>query len=456
MSACSRYVVITIQKGTDSEARASFNSAFFGIMRLVLMLVPLAIAFSWISPYIFGVPDINALEVQVMFALIFISALISAVATSFNTVFIAYNKLYCIYVARLVYTIVQVLLIVSVFSVTTPSVVYIGVAYLLSSFVLVGLSYILMRRARSDMRIRHSEYDRAQFRQMYSLGAWNLVQNVGTLLFIQMSLVITNITLGAEVQGGFSIVVSLISMVNTACYAIGTSVSPLLFREFSNGDRDSLIGVMRLALRFMAILMAMPIAFVLVFSPEILETWVGEEFRYLSEIVRIAFVVQLLYTLSTLMNDVPGIYLTVNRVGTVTLACGVLNVLLALVLVNATDLGVKGVMIAWAVSMFVLLLFKFVYNSRTIGAGWFTLLRPVLGGYVLMAVCTGLLYLLSMVYRPQTEWVPLILVFLVLFAVYFVTVYVVSFSSDEKRAMSNTLPSKLRDALPSFIVGRKL
>lgn len=455
VSACSRYVVLSFQRNGMEDAQRTFNSAFFGILRIVLLVMPLALAFSWISPYVFGIPDINATEVQVMFGLIFMSSLVVTAASAFDTVFVAHNKLYCIYSSRTIYTLLQVLLIVLMFTVTVPSVVYIGVAYLVSAFVLVTIEYVLVKRTCPALRIRYRDYRSDKFKQMYSLGAWNIVQNLGSLLFIQMSLVITNLTLGAEVQGGFSIVVSFISMVNTACYAVSTSMGPLLFKEFSDGNDEGLIRIVTLALKFMSILFAMPIAFVLIYSPEILETWVGSEYRYLSETIFIAFLAQLLYCTYTLIGDLPEIHLTVNRIGMVTLMFGLINVVLALVLVKCLDMGTTGVILSWAVSITVLTVFKFVFNSYNSGAGYYAFLMPVVKGYAIMAVCTIALHFLSSVYRPMPGWTTLLLFFFAMFVVFAVAMFLLLFSNDEKRLISNTLPESVRARLPSFIVGRE-
>ncbi|MDY5873029.1 MAG: oligosaccharide flippase family protein [Candidatus Methanomethylophilaceae archaeon] len=454
VSACSRYVVITIQTKSEEEAEISFNSAFFGILRMMLLMVPFALAFSIASPYVFGIPDINVLEVQIMFALIFLSALISVAASSINTVFTAYNCLYYSYIARSIYALVQVILIMFFFWTDAPSLIYIGVAYLLSSFILVAVTYACMRSISCAPHIRLNRYDSAHFKQMYSLGAWNIVQNFGSLLFIQMSLVLTNLLLGAEAQGNFSIVVSFISMVNTACFAISTSVTPLVFKQFSVNGKEGLVNTMRLAIKFLSMTMALPIAFVLIYSPEILETWVGSEYVWLSDIVRIAFLIQLTYCVSMIMGELPEIFLTVHVVGKVTLIFGLANIALAVIFVKFAGWGMTGIMIAWVCSMASTHIFRYIFNSYKAGSGMFTFLVPLLKWHIMLIMCTAVLYLVSMVYRPPATWLSIAIFAIVVFVVYFLLVYPLSFSNDEKRMVSQTIPSSLRSHLPSFIVGK--
>ena len=453
VSACSRYVVIAIQRDGAEGAQVPYNSAFFGTVRVILLTLPLAVLFAFLSPYIFDVPDVNYLEVQVMFGLIFLSAFVSAMASPYNTVFTAYNMLYYVQISRLAYVLLQAGMIVVMFLVLGPSLVSIGVAYLVSSFVLLGLSAWLKHRVCPGLRMDHRDYDPVLFKKMYSLGAWNIVQNIGTLLFIQMSLIITNLFLGPEVQGGFAIVVTFISMTNTATFAISTSMAPLVFREFSEGRMDGLVRMERLAIRLVVLVFALPIAYVIVHSSEILTTWVGPGYTYLSDTITIAMTVQLLYCASLMIANLPEIQLTVNVIGKVTLMGGVLNVILAVMFAGFTDLGIEGVMFGWAVAMALQLLFRFVYLAHRSGAGYTAFLRPVLVGYVLLGGCTLMLHLLSTVIDPVIGWIPILVHLGLLFAVYCLVMYPVLFRKDERRMIANILPGGIRKILPAFIVG---
>ena len=455
VSACSRYVVISIQRDGASGAQVPYNSAFFGTVRVIILTIPIAVLFAFLSPYIFDVPAMNYLEVQVMFGMIFFSAFISALASPYNTVFTAYNMLYYIQISRLVYVFLQAGMIIIMFQTFGPSLICIGAAYLLSSFVLLGLSAWLKHRVCPELKVNVGDYDSTLFKRMYSLGAWNIVQNIGTLLFIQMSLIVTNLFLGPEVQGGFAIVVTFISMINTATFAISTSISPLVFKEFSEGKTDSLIRVEKLAIRLIVMLFALPLAYVIVHSPKILETWIGVEYAYLSDVITIAMVVQLLYCASLMIANLPEIQLSVDVIGKATLIAGVTNVLLAVFFAHFTDMGIKGVMIGWAISMCAQLLFRFVYLAHRSGAGYLAFLRPVLVGYVLLIGCTVALYGLSILIGPVVGWAPILIHLGLLFIIYVMISYPILFTKGERKSISNTLPRCVRDRLPTFLVGER-
>ena len=72
-SACSRYSTIDIHQKDD--ASDTISTAFFGILRMCVLLIPVVIALSFASPYIFGIEDTSNSDVQVMFLLVLAASL---------------------------------------------------------------------------------------------------------------------------------------------------------------------------------------------------------------------------------------------------------------------------------------------------------------------------------------------------------------------------------------------
>lgn len=446
-SACARYSTIAIQK--DEEASKTLSTAFFGVVRACLMLLPVVIIVSYASPYVFNVDGNASGDVQILFLLVLLSSLIVTMSSSLMCVFTAFNNTYLEYLSRLTYTVIQVGLIVAMFSFGTPSLVYVGLAYLISSAVLIAMKYVLAKHVYPQMELRRRGYDGTLFREMGVLGAWAIVYKVGNLLYIQASLVVINLYLGSEAGGGFSIVSSLVSMIHTACYSVTTSVEPLLYKCYSAEDYGDMYKIMRTGVKFVALLFAMPIAFVFTFSAEILTAWVGSGYTYLSGMLRVALLCDVMFCAASVVNSLSTLYLKVNALAKITLVFGLLNVAGACAVLQFTDEGDGGVMWAYTICTLGYLIANVLYIEDFTGIGRFALIRPIALGYLVMGACILLFYGLEALVEVPGEWIPIIIVFLLLFAVYVPCMFR-AITPEERRAASMMMPRAFSSIFKRF------
>ena len=55
-TAISRFLTVDLQSGDYGEANKTFNTAFFGLSGVILLMVPVVFIVAWFSPSIFNVP----------------------------------------------------------------------------------------------------------------------------------------------------------------------------------------------------------------------------------------------------------------------------------------------------------------------------------------------------------------------------------------------------------------
>ncbi|MDC7951397.1 oligosaccharide flippase family protein [Methanomassiliicoccaceae archaeon COG_1] len=443
--ACSRYATLAIHN--EPNASRTISTAFYGLVRACLVIMPIVLLLAYLSPEIFGVSDNSYADVRMMFLLIFASSMIVAVTSALTSVFNAFNNLYQLYLARLAYTLVQVGLIFFLFTFDTPSLVTVGVSYLLSSMLLFIIICLLAKRSYPQLSLRYRDYDRKQFKKMSNLGTWTVVIRIGNMLYIQASLVIINMYLGAEYSGGFSIISSLISMIHTACYSVTAAFDPLVYICYAKKDYKQLYKLVRTGMKFVAFLFAMPVAFVIVFSPEILTAWVGSRYTEdpynLQELVVIALLPDVAYCAATMLQSLPEVYLKVKELAKYTVLFGVVNVTLSVCVTWYTDWGVKGVTAVWAASMAAYTIATIVFNERITGFERFSLAKPVAFGYMAMAFLCAVFYAMSRFVDLPGQWAPIIAVFLILFGAY---MFVLS------RMMKESEKEMVATFMPEFLV----
>jgi len=449
VSACYRYVMMSFEDDDSDKIIVTYNTALFGIGRNQLLLIPVVLLFAFLSPYMFNISGTAAFDVQMMFCLMLLSTLIVTYCSAMNSIFYAVNKLYILYAIRIFYIVVQVLLIVLLFCVSTPSLIEVGFAYLVSAFLFFLLIRHYSRRLYPGMEVDRKYYDPILFRQIGSLGAWTILKKLGKLLFIQISLILTNLYLGSVIGGGFAIVTNMISMLDTACFSITAIISPLIYRVQADKDPQVMIDVTSSYLKIVSLLCSFPIAFVLVFCPQILGAWVGDGYSDLSKLVAIAYLAELVYIVSTIVDDITIIYLKVKQVCVMTLFFGTINVVSAIVMMEVFDMGSTGVIVAWAASTSMLSLTILVYSTMLIGARPWAYLFPVFLGYAVMSVCYLVMDFLSEYVVVEPTWMSIIIWFLILFMVYLPFMIRLLNEGDRKEVMK-IAPSFCKGAIATL------
>ena len=447
----SRYSVLALHKGDDEQSNIAVNTAFFGVLRVCILLIPLVIALSWVSPYVFSVPDDMDFEVQLLFLGVLASSLIVAVASSLECVLQARNKLYIVYIIRIVYSVSQLLLIIAMFNASTPSLADVGLSYIVSSVILFALLFVAAKRNYPQLRIRRKYFSSKTFKEMGTLGMWSIIEKLGGMLYIQISLVLVNLYLGAEEEAGFAIVSSMISMIHTACFSMTAAIPPLIYKCYAEEDIDRLLKMSVSGIKVTLLILAFPVALVIVFAPQILTTWVGAEHEGLTELVRIAFLSDMLYCASAVIDGIPMAYGKLRSIAIVTLGAGLMNTVGALVVLWFTDYGMEGVMWVWVVAVAVRAMYMFLFTEYLMKVKYRNFILPLIYGHVVLAVSVGLLFILADYVDVESTWLFLIPFCLVLFLVYLVPMYALLLNGQDRQIVLSMLPSAITDRMPAFM-----
>ena len=451
-SAFTRYMVIALQKGDVEGANRVFNTSFFGLGKMMLILLPIVLVISYASPYIFNVGPSGTFDVQFLFLMVILSSLIVSFCSCITSVFMAYNRLHITYSGRIVHVVSQVAFVFLFFFLVGPSLSLVGLSYILSVLLYVGIILYYFRRMAPEIKLSRRHNDSSLLREMGSLGLWAVVDEMGALLFIQASMILVNLRLGSEIQSSFAIVANVISMMNTACAAIAVTAIPLVYRCYTEGRRDKMVLTLDVFSKFVGVMMAFPMAYLLIFAPQVLEVWLGPGYDGLIPMLWMMVPAQVAVCASYPLLQVPVMYKKVRGMAMLTISLGVLNILLGLALVEFTDLGVFGVCLAWTVTTLVLRFIVYpVYSSRLMEVRVWSLMRPMMWSYVMFVVslvpCAVIGYFLDI---PAT-WAGVILSLLLMFFVYMVVTIRSVFNESERREVLTYVPGPVQKLLSKFL-----
>lgn len=397
-AAISRYLTVDLQREDYVTANKTFNTAFFGISGVMILMIPVALFLSIFAPTMFDVPSGQETGVIFLFLGVIGAFLICSWSGNFTVSLFAYNRLDLLNLVNIVNIIVQVLLIVTFFSFKGPSLALVGLAYLIGGVAASVLAIYLSRRINPHLKINILDFDRSRLRDLTGMGWWVIVNQVGATLIIPTYPIVVNIFFGATSAGEFSIALQWVILLYAIAGILSGVFTPIVFTYYARKLRDELVQITKSAVKFMGLAMALPIGLICGFGSELLTIWVGEEYSSLALLI-VALTIPLTYNLAVIpFFSINIAYNQVKLPGIATFFAGVGNILLAVAFALYTDLGYYGVAIASAV----VLLFKngiFIpwYTTRLLGVPARTFNYSIIAGVLSTIIIATFAYILSQI-----------------------------------------------------------
>ncbi|MCE5338448.1 MAG: oligosaccharide flippase family protein [Methanomicrobiaceae archaeon] len=452
-SAISRFLTINIQKSDLTSATQIFNTALITIGGFVLLLAPVAILIAWFMPDIFNITEIERSSVFLLFALIFLSAFISALRSPFSAVMYAFNKIHYNNYISIIYTLASIGIIVTLFFTRTPSVCYVGLAYFLSALLSLVLTIILSRKVYNKILISVSYFSKRWFSEIVEFAKWILVDQIGTLLLLQLSLIIVNKEFGTAAGGEYAIVTMFFNLLWSITGLITSVLSPMYYTYYARRLFATIHDLSIVSVKCIGLVMALPIALICIFSPQLLTIWVGEEFAHLSIVLWI-----LLIPLTMIVSTRPLVlsYSAYNKLripAIVTIIAGILNLILALMLPYVYDLGMYGIALAFILAMWLRnVVFIPWYAAKVQGVTPATFYKPIIPGTLAYFALVIIGYPLVSVLAVPASIVDVALVSGIISLIYLTIVTRVILTEPERDLIRSILPSFVSRRVPSWLL----
>jgi O-antigen/teichoic acid export membrane protein len=357
--AVSRHLTIDVHNPDTKLANRTFNSAFFGFSKVILGMIPLVLIISYLAPSLFSVPTEDSIDAMMLFIGIFLAFLIRAWSSSFTVTLFASNRLDLINLINATNIITQIISIITIFTFFSPSLMGVGISYLIGAILATILAILIFRRINKELEIKYSYYDSRKFREMAEMGGWIIVDSIGTLLLLNIDLIVVNYLYGNTVGGEYAIALQWSTLLKGISSTFVTVLGPIILITYANKKTERILTITKSSIKIMGIGLALPIGLLCGLAPLILSIWVGEEYAYLSTLI-ILLTSHLVINLALIpLSQIQWAYNRVRVPALVTIIAGVLNVFLAFAFASFFGLGIYGVALA---GLIVLTSKNFIFN----------------------------------------------------------------------------------------------
>lgn len=443
----SRYLTIDLQRNEFKKANITFNTALFGTLGIILLMLPFVILISYYTPSFFDIPASQENAARILFLGVISSFLLRAWGSNFGVSLFAYNRLDLQNIVNAVNILVHVGLIVLLFKLYSPNLVYIGLAYLIGATVAFILTIIFSRKINPNLKVNVKDFRRSKVNEITGMGGWVIINQIGSLLFLQIDLIVVNKLFGTVAGGEYSVVLTWSMMLRTIAGMLVGVLTPVILTYYAKGKIEELISISKSTVKLTGLAMALPIGYICGFAPGLLTLWVGPEFAKLSLLM--------VLMLSHLVINLPvmplfAINVAYNKVripGIVTFFMGIGNFLLAIMIPYLIGWNYYGVALAGAIMLTLKnAFFTPWYVTRVLGISRTTFINSIIPGLFAMILTGGASSLVTN-YLHISDIIPLLLCGIILTAVYLSIVWEFGLKPLERKTVESFIPVKIRSRL---------
>lgn len=449
----SRFLTIDLQRSDIARANQTFNTALFGTLAIVLILIPIVLLVAWFAPEYFDTGYTSSGDVFILFSLILGSVLIRAWSSNFMVTLFAHNRLDYINLVNIINLVTQLILVIVFFTLFLPSLVYVGISYFTAALVALFVAYKLSRKVCPDIKISISSYSTARFKEIGGIAFWVVIDTIGFVLNANIALIVVNRLFGQMAGSEYSLVILWGSLLYGISGLVTSAITPMIYNYYSKRDTAGLIKFALFAMKCMGLFMTPIIGLICLFSPQLLTLWMGnDEYVHLTPLMWIVVSPVIVRIQTSAIGSIGVGYGRVKIPAFYSLFAGIFNVFLSCTLPFMFGLGVYGVAISGAITMMLHTgVSAPLYTAYVIHAPLATFVKAILRGigYLMGFIMAGIL---TLAVFPVSTISTTIVVGLTLLIMYVTLVLTCILHENEKEQLRSCIPEILIRHIPTWVL----
>jgi membrane protein EpsK len=310
---------------------------------------------------------------------------------------------------------------------------------LLGAIVSLFISIAVWQWLTPNLKISARDFNFNHLKEFVRTGIWMLLNQFGTLLLIGVDLVIANRLFGAETGGRYASVMQWSAMLRSFAMVIAGVFGPTIVALYARNEIDALMKYSRQSVKFMGLVVALPVSLLCGFSAPLLTVWLGPEFKSLAPLMSI-MTVHLCLNLGYI--PLHHIMMATNRVrvpGLLQIFIGALNVALAIWMAKTLGWGLAGIALAGGVTLCIKnIVFTPIYAAHILGRPKHIFFKELLPIVLATAVMTTLGWRLATSF-DLVSWPKLGIAVCAVSLVYIAALWTLLLDSEERKSVTKIL-----------------
>ncbi|PKL50518.1 MAG: hypothetical protein CVV39_01280 [Planctomycetes bacterium HGW-Planctomycetes-1] len=428
-----RFVAIHVAKGDIAKGNEYFSSAIIGLFVLSgLLLIP-AVVISFLIPKLFQIPPSYETQSKWLFMYIVASVLISFFTGPYSVCTQIKHRFDLLNLSRILGKIGQVFLLVLCFRFFMPSLQYVGLSYFVMSGITLIFAVIFTKALTPELKVRLSFFKRKALYELGGMSGWIIIHEFGTLLYLNLGLLLINLYLGSGQVGRYAPIVQLVSLLGYIMTAVSAVFTPMVFEYIGQGRIEELTKDAKRFVKFLGLVLALPAGLMCGFSKPFLTIWLDAGFANLSPLVWLLTIPHVVFFSVWPLYSVCRGHNKVYLLAITTLFFGLMNLVLSLIFLHFFSMGIYAPALAVIISLFVKdVLFTPIYVAIIQKVSLTTFMKDIVPGFVSTVIIGVFSFGLS-IKIPLLSYMHLFLAGIFILSVCAPLLYVVFLNNNERR-----------------------
>lgn len=439
-----RFVSICYHKKNYVETEEYYTSVFFAnAFAVIILLVPATWFILNIDTFL-SVPVESVSSVKTTFGLVFLGFFVNLISSIFSVATYVTNKMYLSSIRTIEANSLRLLTLVICFMLFGPNITFVALSMLVYQVFVAFTNYRYTKKLIPEIQIRRSSFNIHKIRELVVSGCWSSISSLSNVLLEGLDLVICNLLIGVGAMGTVSIVKTVPSMIYQCLYSVLSVFNPQLTICYAKGDIHGIVSHMEFACKVVALLMALPVAFIIAFGNPFFTLWMPTENAAALWALSILSLGDLVFTGSVVMMH--NMFTVTNHLkvpAMATLATGVLNTLIVFTLLKTTNLGIYAVVsVSSILGLGRNLLMNIPYSAKCVGVSPKKFYKIAGRSFLFVVISAAIGSLIAQIGNPSS-WGMLILYAGMMCAISICVEFLLFFSKEEKHSLMVMLKDML-------------
>ena len=410
-SLSARFIGIGVHNKDYKSAKMYYSSVFAGdLVFALIILLPSCFAIYNLE-HLIHIPSELMPEVKLLFVIVFLNMCVNIVFSAFGCVYTIKNRLDVTAMLQLFSNIVKAIILIALYVILKPSIVYLGVATLIATLIIALGNLFFTRKYMPEIKLDIHFASLKGIKELVSSGVWSSLNQLSLTLLNGLDLLVANLLVSAEAMGILSIAGTIPGVISTFISSLSNMFTPKYLELYSHGDYPALLKEVKNSIRFMTVISVMPISFLIAFGIPFFKLWTP------NTDIKMLYILSILIVLpsfsSGAINSVNYLYTVTNKIkwpAVILLITGIANVSIVFVCLKFTSLGVYAIAGVSAVIGFVRnYCFNAPYAAFCIKKPIYTFWPDMLKSLICLAFAVAVGTVINGLFKIDT-WIKLILI----------------------------------------------
>jgi len=397
----SRHITIRLAKGETERAGQIFNTNLIVTLLLISLALPLGFVLVLLLPELFKMPEKSTRDIQLLFLCVVIAFLLTTLRVNFSIGTFASNRFDLRNIGFFGARIIQVAVILFLFSFKQPSLLYVGIGAVSAAIFNLAGEFYLWKVLLPQFKFRWRDFKTKDLQLVFGNGSLTFIYQVGFMIFLNVDILVANRMLDLKTAGMYAALASIPKNLRILSSAIGGVWGPAILSKYSISDFDGIDAILVRSIKLVGLSMALPIGLICGLAVPFLTVWLGPDFGSMGWLLAL-----MVFPLSTNLIVEPffNVNISMDKIkipSLVILSMSLLNLWLAVQLTpiyGAMGIAISG-MVTFTLNYSV---FIPIYTAKVMGLSFHHYGRHLISILLVTFLITACAYFASTLISPDS------------------------------------------------------